>query len=313
MKVALHSTAKAPHLPALLIGRILSAFSLFAPWQPSASPVSVRRGLPPRTPKLTVTHATAALGIVLAVSAGVRARAPGELVASAPVIVELFTSEGCSSCPPADNLLRSLTRMQPVPGVVIIPLSQHVDYWDRLGWRDRFSSPQFTERQRAYAEALGVGGIYTPQLVIDGRVELVGSRGKQAGAEIRRAGDEPKTPIVVEATFTPGHPEVSLTAKVGAPPAGSQGQADVWLAITEHGLTTDVKAGENMFRRLHHTGVVRHLERLGSVSAEHAPPRHLEARVRLAPDWGRDALRAVVFLQDPATLHISGAAQIAVR
>ncbi len=264
------------------------------------------------TPRLTATRATAALGIVLAVSAGVRARAPSGPAASTPVIVELFTSEGCSSCPPADNLLRSLTRLQPVQGVVIIPLSQHVDYWDRLGWRDRFSSPKFTERQRAYAEALGVGGIYTPQLVIDGRVELVGSLGRQAGDEIRLAGDAPKTPIAVEATPTPGRPEVTLAAVVGAPPVGSESRADVWLAITENGLMTDVKAGENMFRRLHHTGVVRHLERLGSVPAENVTPRRLEARVHLAPEWGRESLRAVVFLQDPVTLYISGAAQTAI-
>ena len=261
------------------------------------------------TPRLTVTRATVALGIVLTVSVGVRAQAPGGPVAPTPVIVELFTSEGCSSCPPADTLLRSLTRMQPVPGVVIIPLSQHVDYWDRLGWRDRFSSPQFTERQRAYAEALDVGSIYTPQLVIDGRVELVGSRGRQAGAEIRRAADAPKTPIVLDATTTPGNREISLGAEIGAPPAGSTARADVWLAITENGLMTDVKAGENMFRRLHHTGVVRHLERLGPLLREDASSRRFEARVRLEPEWNREALRAVVFLQDPDTLHISGAAQ----
>ncbi len=264
------------------------------------------------TPRLTATRATAALGIVLAVSHGVRAQAPGGPVAPTPVIVELFTSEGCSSCPPADALLRSLTRMQPVPGVVIIPLSQHVDYWDRLGWRDRFSSPQFTERQRVYAAALDVGNIYTPQLVIDGRVELVGSLGRQAGEEIRRAADAPKTPIVVDATTTPGNREISMAAVIGAPAAGSTERTDVWLAITEHRLVTDVKAGENMFRRLHHTGVVRHLDRLGPLSREDASSRRFEARVPLELDWSRQALRAVVFLQDPDTLHISGAAQTAI-
>src|SRR5213594_3831029 len=97
-----------------------------------------------------------------------------------PVLVELFTSEGCSSCPPADALLARLEKSQPVAEAEIIVLSEHVDYWNRLGWRDPFSSVEFTLRQQRYTEGFRRDGAYTPQMVVDGRVEFVGSDERQA-------------------------------------------------------------------------------------------------------------------------------------
>ena len=113
---------------------------------------------------------------LLGVSGGMRASGP------TPVILELFTSEGCSDCPPADTLLETLIATQPVPGVEIIGLGQHVDYWDRLGWKDRFSSAALTNRQQLYQTRFNTESIYTPQMVVDGRAEFVGS---DAGAARR--------------------------------------------------------------------------------------------------------------------------------
>src|SRR5204863_4528217 len=107
--------------------------------------------------------------------------------AATPIVVELFTSEGCESCPPADVLLRQLASTQPVPGAQIIPLSLHVDYWDQLGWKDRFSSALLTNRQRVYGTRFNIDSVYTPQMVVDGRSELVGSDGAAARKAIARA------------------------------------------------------------------------------------------------------------------------------
>ena len=110
-----------------------------------------------------------------------------------PVVVELFTSEGCSSCPPADELLAKLDKTQLIAGVEIIPLEFHVDYWNELGWTDPFSSSLFSERQNSYARAFGNGRIYTPQMVVDGGAEFVGSNSGRAYEAIRRAARRTKS------------------------------------------------------------------------------------------------------------------------
>ena len=233
----------------------------------------------------------------------------------APVVVELFTSEGCSSCPPADDLLRSLARNQPVPGALIIPLGEHVDYWDRLGWRDPFSSPRFTRRQRDYARAFDAPDIYTPQIVVDGRVGLVGSRRVEVQDAIRRAREEAKVAVGLEVAAHPRSLVVEVAAAVGPDAPGIAAEpVGVWLAITEDGLVSDVRGGENLFRRLRHTGVVRHLERVDTLApdAVHGGGE-VRTRLRLDPDWNRERLHAVVFLQERDSLRIVGAARGAVR
>src|SRR5580704_8489772 len=114
-----------------------------------------------------------------------------------PVLLELFTSEGCSSCPPADRLLEILDQKQPVAGADLIVLSEHVDYWDRLGWKDPFSSSQYTARQQEYSYRFNGDGVYTPQLVVDGRFGFVGSDGREASSAIQKAIRERKIPIEI--------------------------------------------------------------------------------------------------------------------
>src|SRR4051812_22956864 len=182
----------------------------------------------------------------------IAALAAAAVAAPTPVLLELFTSEGCSSCPAADAVLRGLEAQQPVAGALVIALEEHVDYWDNLGWKDPFSSARFTGRQNAYAGWLGRGRIYTPQLVVDGAHELVGSDAAAARDAIAVSAQARK-------------PSLQLTEKAGkvtialeALPAGEQ--AEVHLVVAELGLSTKVERGENEGRTLLHAAVARSFE-----------------------------------------------------
>ncbi len=216
-----------------------------------------------------------------------------------PVLVELFTSEGCSSCPPADRLLMELAR-QPVQGADIIVMSEHVDYWDYQGWKDPFSSTQFTDRQNVYAKKfVGGNGAYTPQMVVDGRSEFVGSDRSQAIAEISRASRTPK-PAISAVARSSGASEVLVEIRI----EGVAEPADVYLAITENNLSSNVARGENQGHKLAHTAVVRKLELIGRSPA--AGSFSSDRSVRLARDWKRDDLHVVVFVQSNKTRNVLG-------
>jgi hypothetical protein len=176
-----------------------------------------------------------------------------------PVLAELFTSEGCSSCPPADQLLQTFDRLQPVDGARIIVLSEHVDYWDRQGWRDPFSQPLFTSRQQQYASVLS-SEVYTPQLVIDGREQVLGNDRAAAQKAIARAAAKPKTPITVSAVRD-GDTAV-VTVHFDAP---LDGRNELWIAIADESAHSNVTRGENSGRALTHIAVVRKLQSAGKV------------------------------------------------
>ena len=223
------------------------------------------------------------------------------------VVAELFTSEGCSSCPPADALLGHLRQDLAQQGIEVIPLGFHVDYWNSLGWKDRFSSADYSRRQEQYAQSLRVDGPYTPEMVVDGAVEFVGNDSGKAQRTIREAASQAEVATVKISSA----PADQLAVQVKAPSSAKDPQ--VVLAITEDNLTTQVGSGENGGRTLHHAAVVRELRQLG-----HLHEGSFEANVplKLDKDWKRQDLRAVVFLQEGptgkiATGKILGAAQFA--
>ena len=222
-----------------------------------------------------------------------------------PVLVELFTSEGCSSCPPADALLARLVTDQPIEGVEVVGLSLHVDYWNRLGWVDPFSKSAFTDRQNDYATIWGVSRIYTPQAVVDGAREFVGSDEAAARQFIRAAAAAPKTPVALAVESPAGTDRVGLRIDIGASSARAS-TLDVLLAVAEDGVVSDVRRGENADRRLSHVGVVRRLERVAKLDASKGLTT--TAAIRLDPTWRRDRLRLVVFVQDPVTHAVIGVA-----
>ncbi len=217
-----------------------------------------------------------------------------------PVVVELFTSEGCSDCPPADMLLKTLESEQPIPGIEVIPLGFHVDYWNGLGWRDRFSSHAFTERQQKYVDLIRLESPYTPEMIVDGKTDVVGNQVRDVLHAIQNRAKSPKASVSLKSSA----PSLLDVAVEHAPD-----DADVMLALTETNLTTNVPAGENRGRELHHTAVVRSLTRMGTTKGG---TYHSQFRVALHADWHRENLRAVVFLQR-AGGEILGAATVPVH
>jgi hypothetical protein len=225
-----------------------------------------------------------------------------------PVLVELFTSEGCSSCPPADQVLAQLQESQPVANAVVIPLSEHVDYWNYIGWADPFSSPAFSERQRAYARALRLEQVYTPQMVISGQAEFVGSDRSRALAAIRAAARAPQADVQAKPANAPDSPATLDVRVDNLPPVRQGDKAEVLLAITEDGLSSSVSRGENAGRRLAHTAVVRSMRALGEARAGHvftASPR-----MSLERSWKSGSLSAVVFVQEQASGRVLGAVRV---
>jgi hypothetical protein len=181
--------------------------------------------------------------------------------ARVPVLAELFTSEGCSSCPPADALLMKLDQTQPVSNARIIVLSEHVDYWNSLGWKDPFSSAQFTERQAMYAHAF-VAETFTPQMVIDGRWQVLGSDEKAIEAAVQRAAAKPKSGVRIVSATRDGYEAVIGVAA----DALASGKKDVWIAIADDRDETAVRKGENAGRTLRHVSVVRSLIKAGTAT-----------------------------------------------
>ncbi len=223
------------------------------------------------------------------------------VVAQQPIVVELFTSEGCSSCPPADALLSSLARQRTaVPGIELILLGEHVEYWNGLGWRDRFSAPTYTQRQSDYVRRLHLATAYTPQIVIDGHLQTVGSN---AGAVKRLIANAAKTPKPVTVSLT-----VVATEKVRVEVRNTNAaKLDVILVVTEDNLSTSVQGGENGGRILKHDAVVRELQSLGRTKNG---AFEKTVAVPLQAGWKQEDLRVALLAQDADSGTILGAASI---
>jgi hypothetical protein len=219
------------------------------------------------------------LAVSILLAAAARAQTP------APVLVELFTSEGCSDCPPADRLLAHLDAQAVV-------LSEHVDYWNQLGWKDPFSSELFSRRQESYCSQLASKGPYTPQMVVDGETEFVGSDSARAAAAIAKAARRPKAEVSLNRTAA------GLELAINSAPAGG----DVWMVLADDRDVSQVGAGENRGRRLEHVAVVRSLQKIGSVKRGGSFSHLLELPAAAASQ------RVVVFVQQPGQGRVTGAA-----
>ncbi|HXG88359.1 MAG TPA: DUF1223 domain-containing protein [Vicinamibacterales bacterium] len=223
------------------------------------------------------------------------------------VLAELFTSEGCSSCPAADALLRRLIREQPIEGVEVIGISEHVDYWNRLGWTDPFSSSVFTARQNGYARVLGADQIYTPQLVIDGRLQVIGSDLAAVRRALLEAARAEHGTVAVTATAAKAGAMLHVEIDVRGLAPATSGPSEVVVALVEDNLVTDVNRGENARRRLPHDGVARLIEVVGTIGSGHTAGAFAHD-VAVQPTWVVSSLRAVAFVQADRTQRVLAAA-----
>lgn len=268
-------------------------------YQPFEMPSSVEL-FPDLRIALFMRMATALLllfAIVLAAKYGAAA-AEGET--ATVVVVELFTSEACSSCPPADALLSKLNQQDVVNGAEGFVLGEHVDCFNHLGWTDRFSSEVFTERQNGYARRFHLPSAYTPQMVVDGRYQSLGSDAASVERNINLAAHSGKTARVSLNWTAQNKLRVSVEDT-------SDERSSVLLAIAEDGLTTSVVSGENSGRVLRHSGVVRELRQLGTTSGGAFVDT---ASIIPGESWKTRNLRFVVFVQRPGSGEIIGAAGV---
>jgi hypothetical protein len=222
--------------------------------------------------------------------------------ARTPIVVELFTSQGCSSCPPADEWLTRIDQAQPVPGAELIVMSEHVDYWDHDGWKDAYSSSVLTARQNAYVAKLRSEGPYTPEVILDGTTEVQLSRPEEMLAAFRTAAEEP--PAAMVQIERAGNAEIHLRVN----PKTERAKGDVYVAEAIDHVNTDVGAGENKGRRLSDVAVVVDLMKAGTVVAG----QQLDRMITLKPIRGEagSKMRIIVFVQEQHMGKIMGAAML---
>ncbi|MEL6177808.1 MAG: DUF1223 domain-containing protein [Myxococcota bacterium] len=233
--------------------------------------------------------------------------APTPQPGAQPILVELFTSQGCSSCPPADQVLSRLGQGE--WGTQVVPLSFHVDYWNYIGWNDPFSSEAWSNRQRLYARSMGSSRIYTPQLVVQGREHLVGSRERDAHRQIRAALKR-RPAVAIELKLKRSASALDITIDTRLQRAIASERLALWVATYENGLTTQVKRGENGGETLHNDHVVRAMKRVSGVEGAEGSTFVETLSVPVKAGWDAAKLGVVAFVQDTKTMEVHGVAVV---
>jgi hypothetical protein len=236
-------------------------------------------------------------------TASAEPRPIGDAGTRIPVLIELFTSEGCSDCPPADALLEKLDRTQPVRNAQLIVLSEHVDYWNDIGWKDPYSSHEFSIRQGDYAHRFRLDSAYTPQMVVDGDAQFVGSDERRAIQAVEGAAKVEKVPIALSSVHLEGNTLVAHVETGVLPSSTSSKSANVLLALADDSDQSNVRRGENAGRILTHVAVVRSLTQVGAISRGGAFSG--EVKVSSANANPRN-LRVVAIVQDMAVGRVLG-------
>src|SRR5580704_1267043 len=225
--------------------------------------------------------------------------------ATTPVLVELFTSEGCSSCPPADALLEKMDALQPIPGTQLIVLSEHVDYWNHDGWTDPYSSASITDRQSAYVRALGLKTPFTPQFLVDGTAELQTHDIEQIVQFLRKVASAPKVPMrLVSVSVEPGNPAV-VQGRIESDVNSEKHKAEVYVAIALDHADSQVLRGENNGRHLSHVAVVKEFTKVGKLEPGKSLSQDFRVKLKL-PGPGSMNLRIVALAQESGPGKVLG-------
>lgn len=227
----------------------------------------------------------------------------GNNAGASPILIELFTSEGCSSCPPADDWVQKLDAAQPVPGADVIVLSEHVDYWNHDGWKDPYSSASLTERQSSYSHVLKLSDIYTPQIIVDGTAELRLSDPQRTAQILEKETAAPKIPVRIDSISVDGS---AVRGQVGTDAASANQDADVYVALTLNHAQSQVLRGENGGKLLTHVAVVQSLKKLGRLETGKASSHDFQLKLKSGTDPGN--IRIVAFVQETGQGKVLGAA-----
>lgn len=215
--------------------------------------------------------------------------------AKTPVLVELFTSQGCPNCPAADKVLTTLENAQPVAGAEIITLAWHVNLWDSFNWKDEFSSPVFTQRQVIYSRTLFISEIYTPQMFVDGTIYFPGGKAEKAEKAVAQAVKTPKPAINL--SFS------GEKLRIDIPALPKHESATVYLAFTEDKLVRQIERGNNAGKILEHSSVARSVQAVGAINAQTGQFK-AETYLQIQPEWKKANLKIIVFVQENATRKI---------
>lgn len=211
------------------------------------------------------------------------------------VVIELFTSQGCSSCPPADRLLGSYANREDIAA-----LSFHVDYWNKLGWKDPFSDHAFSQRQENYASAFGTNGVYTPQIIINGQKEMVGSDEHKITIEVKQFKKEQSLYQIIIDEIKIDNNKVSITYSL----KGKFNNSVVNVALVQNKITTSIKAGENEGVTLTNYNVVRNFKTIDSFTA-----KKNATTIDLVSGTNKREFSIILFLQDVSSNKIYAAAK----
>ena len=212
-------------------------------------------------------------------------------------LVELFTSEGCSSCPPADEAVAALAKDYPAN---VFVLCFHVDYWNYLGWKDEFSSAEYTSRQEAYAAAFNLSSIYTPEAVINGKTECTGSDKRKLYASVEEELSSANHPVIELSAKANGSKAIAVSYK-----ANADNKSMLHIALVQLQATSAVKRGENKGKQLHHVNVVRNFKTVPSAEGD--------VMISIPEGLSANECKIIVFMQNKNDMHISAAAECMIQ